>query len=425
MSISLAAGGVQTRLQSCLDLGYQKPRERNGSDRRMIFRLTAALGGFLGTIMVAIAIFAFQDNLARFFMKPKTPFQIAATPAPPDYDLPESWLALPDGPGTKLADVFYVHSTTYRSMNFWNAPIDDAESQDELKRIALHNEAGPFARIAHISAPQYRQATKAVYFTHKYDGIAARLRAFKDVSRAFEKFLTQRDPRRPLMLVGYGQGGLHVAGLLRTYFSGTDNALRKELAAAYIIDTPMTADSWRDTPDTLPLCQDQRSIRCVVAYNHFESVFRDEIERDRKRAIIWESNDNLVSTNNPDLVCVNPLDWRVNSVAPSILDHDGAASATGLGLAETPPKIAKSIQASCDRGVLIVPRPDNVFLRHDRWFGRKWHPQPFNLFYHDLSKNAALRVASLSVKRREEDTILEPIDNIVDVPESPIHKVPK
>ncbi|HOP19940.1 MAG TPA: DUF3089 domain-containing protein, partial [Amphiplicatus sp.] len=142
--------------------------------------------------------------------------------------------------GTGQADVFYVHSTTYYSGKSWNAPIGDAASDLVLKQTAAPNQAGPFLGIGPIFGPRYRQATLYAFFTNKFDGEAARRFAYDDVRAAFKAFLATTDGKRPLILAGYGQGGLHVQGLLQEFFQ-KDEALRNRLAAAYIINqaTPL------------------------------------------------------------------------------------------------------------------------------------------------------------------------------------------
>ncbi len=372
----------------------------------------------------------FQDNISKFLMKPRAPIQIAPTPAPPDYSDPSNWLYWPVNEPPRTADVFYVHSTTYYSGDFWNAPLDDEGAAEVLARVAAPNEAGPFRQVGRVFAPRYRQATKATRFTHKYDGRAARALAFDDVSQAFAMFLKERDDGRPIVLVGYGQGAVHVMGLLRAYFDGgaasddEDADLRRFLAAAYVIDAPAPRALFETLSTPLPVCDGKRAFRCVVAYSHFTPAFQKEAALARARAIHWAEDMSLVSLAAPSLACVNPISWRTDGAPASPEDHVGAASATGLGADADPPAVARAVGAQCVDGVLMVDPPRQKYLRRARWFLEKWRAQPFNLFYHDLAENAALRSAALSVKLREEAQTLKPIDDAVDISVSPIKKVP-
>lgn len=389
----------------------------------------SALAFAVATIALACGgVLLFQDNLSQFLMKPRAPIQIAPRPAPPDYGDPANWLSWPVDDPPRTADIFYVHSTTYYSGEFWNAPLDDLNAARALEQVAAPNEAGPFRQVGRVFAPRYRQATKAAHFTHKYDGVAARALAFEDVSSAFEAFLAARAPDRPFILVGYGQGGVHVMGLINRHLKDeTDDKadLRRRLAAAYVIDAPAPRGLFEGLPTPLPICEEKRAFRCVVAYNHYTPAFRKEAAEDRSRAISWSSDGAPVSLNSPSLVCVNPISWRADGTLASPDDHVGAASATGIGDDASPPAVSRAIGAQCVEGVLMADAPPQSYLKRARWFGAKWRAQPFNLFYHDLAENAALRAAALSVKLREEAQVLKPIEETVDISVSPIKKVPK
>lgn len=362
--------------------------------------------------------------MVRFFATPRAPFQTVEAPPAADYRSAPSWLSKPDANAGKSADVFYIHSTTFFGRKLWNAPVDDAASISVRKTIAFPNEAGPFFAAANIYAPYYREATLYSLFTHKYDGLAARRLAYSDVRRAFEAFLAERDSERPIILAGYGQGGLYVVGLLKDYFQGAINPLRRKLVAAYAIGASVPEESLAELTPSIPVCNAPDAVRCVISYVDFEQRFDEEMERTRTRSLIWTASGKLASVKSERLVCVNPLSWMKDGgyVAPE--NHRGAASATGIGEGAPPPALAKAVGARCDNGILVVDTPKRRFLRRGDWFGAKWKPQPFNLFYYDIAENAAARVATLKELLKVEPEPLEPIGETVDVGDSPINKVP-
>ena len=388
--------------------------------RKAIVRIGAAM---ILVIAIACAV-VFQDTITRYRWSPRAPFDVIAPPPAPEYGARGAWLLQPDQPGLKRADVFYVHSTIYAGPKSWNAPITD-ESVDRARRdIAAPNQAGPFAEIGDIYAPRYREATLFTLFTHKYDGLAARELAYGDVRRAFAAFLLTRAQDRPIILVGYDQGGLHVSGLLREFFSGENNELRRRLAAAYIIGAgaPLQAFSGLNPP--LPVCDRPNAVRCVNAWNDLEPRFDEEMARLRNRSLIWTNDGTLESVTGAPLVCVNPLTWRTDEVyAPSELNI-GAASATGVGFSASPPALKGAVGARCDRGILVVDRPRQPYLRRGDWFGAKWRAQPFNLFFHDIAANLPQRLDALGALVEAEDQILAPIDQSVDIDASPVNKAP-
>ncbi|MBY0420759.1 MAG: DUF3089 domain-containing protein, partial [Parvularculaceae bacterium] len=130
----------------------------------------------LAAITAGVALLLLQDAIARAILMPRTPFQVTAPPPAPDYDDPtrSAWLLWPAPKPDGVADIFYVHSTTYYSRRGWNGSTADAGIDIELKRLAAPNEAGPFVDVGRLYGPRYRQATLFAQFTHKFDGVAAR-----------------------------------------------------------------------------------------------------------------------------------------------------------------------------------------------------------------------------------------------------------
>ncbi len=377
--------------------------------------------GLFGAGLLAAAI-AFQDSIFRFVMSPRTPFQITAPPPAPEYDARGAWLLWPEAP-SKTVDVFYVHSTTYYRRRRWNAPINHDDADRIRRMIAAPNEAGPFLEFSDVYGPRYREATVFSLFTHKYDGLAARKLAYEDVRKAFETFLAARDPEKPLMLVGYGQGGLHVLGLLNDYFQGEINPLRHRLAAAYVIGFATPAEFAARLAPPMPVCESAADVRCLVSYVDFEPRFDEEMARARRRSLVWDENRDLASTPGGALICVNPLTWTRNEAYAPPERHVGAASATGIGFGARPPILAHAIGAKCERGILVVDAPRQAYLRRSAWYGAKWKAQPFNLFYFDLEANARLRAATLIERLKTDAEVLAPIGDTVDVDISPVNKV--
>lgn len=388
-------------------------------------RLGLLLGGALsGLALLGAAVVIFQDNIARFRLNPRTPFQIETPPTAPVYDQRSAWALWPDEtPEGRRAEVFYVHSTTYYSNARWNAPISDASAEAELSRNAIPNEAGPFLSLEPVFAPRYRQATLFAEFTHKFDGVAARQLAYSDVKTAFMRFLKTSDAKLPLVLVGYGQGGLAVQGLLKDFFQ-TDDALRGRLAAAYVIDQATPLRLFDDDLAKTPPCDSPESIRCIISYIDKEARPRSEQERARRRSLAWSGESELRPTAGEPLLCTNPLTWTLSADRAEADRHVGAASATGLALGSAPPAMPRVVGAKCTDGILVVDRPAQAFLRRPSWFSAKWRARSYNLFFYDLAEDAARRVDRAAAKMQEEYLRLDPIAESVDVDVSPVNKTP-
>jgi hypothetical protein len=386
---------------------------------------TAALWlGAAALVLVAAGAFAFQDAIYRFWIAPKTPFQVTRPPPAPQYGARGAWALWPDKDlRAGAADIFYVHSTTYYSAKDWNAPVAVGAAEAELKARALPNEAGPFLNLGAVYAPRYRQATLYALFTQGFDGVAARLLAYEDVKRAFRLFLRSTDGKRPIVLVGYGQGGLYAQGLLKDHFAA-DDALRSRLAVAYVIGQATPLSSFDDALRETPPCARPTDVRCIVSYSDFEPRDDEEMSQLRERSMVFSSDGELTSTAGEPLFCVNPLTFTPTQAHVAADRHKGAASATGLKFGAPPPPVPGAVGAQCIDGVLVVDRPRQEYLRRGRFLGARWRARHYNLFYFDLAADAQRRADVLAEKLAKEAMILDPIARSVDVKPSPVNKIP-
>lgn len=394
-------------------------------------RLTFVYAALAFAVLVAASGVIFQDNISRFLVSPKSPFLTQSETPGPDYGTPEAWYVHryrttdgePVDPDLEPA-VFYVHSTSYFSGARWNAAYDDETAAEIARRALIPNELGPAATVGETFAPKYRQATLFAFFTHKFDGVAARQFAYDDIEAAFGVFLQTIGEERPILLLGYGQGGLHVLRLVEDHIIGNE-ALTKRLAAAYIIDQPTPLELFDDRLSGVGPCKSETAIRCIVSYVAYEPRFDEEVARTKRRSMYWRADGDLTATAQKDLLCINPLTWASNDERIEATEHVGAASATGIAYGSTPPSFPRAVGAQCVDGVLLVDPPAQRFLRQNAWFGRKWREKDFNLFYFDLQRNFAQRLSELARVRYEEAQFLDPIDNSVDLGTSPINPVPE
>ena len=394
---------------------------------RWIFAWSAGLL----VLLFLVATFLLQDNVFRFMMNPRVPYETYQPPQQADYADPASWILWPetieppqedDQARAMGADIFYVHSTTYASNKHWNAPILDKTAREVLLKIALPNEAGPFQHLGAVYAPAYRQATQFAFFTQKHQGREARRTAYKDVAAAFSTYLDQADPNRPLILVGYGQGGLHVQGLLANFFQ-TNEPLRRRLVSAYIIDQSTPLDMFDTTFSATPPCRDGDDIRCVISWTSYAQGFEQEAWRARNRALVWDQADNFSAVRGRPLLCTNPITWR-NGTHGAQENHAGAASATGPGYGQDPVIIEQAISATCDDGIVMVSKTKKKYLKRPKYFGGKWAPLPYNLFYEDIRLNAVARMPLLAKLLHAENQLAPPMEEAVEIGDSPINKVP-
>ena len=315
--------------------------------------------GIAGILLVILMLaYVYRDDIFRTIQDPGQPFQTYTPPAAPNYASLESWLAQPDlgvDPFTLSAkgDVFVVVPSVYRGGEHWNLPSDDLRRKGKLQRIVRPNYVSPYGESGRLFAPFYRQASLYAFMTNREDSHFAQDLAYQDVKRAFDVFLNQSPPERPIVLVGHNQGASHVQRLLIDYFQGP---LKNRLAVAYVIDHPLPLESFEGPLSQLTPCTEPDQIGCVVAFGSFTPKDTVIAERFLEQSLVHNGQEYEAINNRPTL-CVNPLLWtQSEDYAPARL-HLGGVAAEGLDPDMTPASMTKQSGAQCSSGLLLVDTP--------------------------------------------------------------------
>ena len=224
-------------------------------------------------------------------------------PAAPDYANPAMWITQdldPDGTG---ADVFYVVSTwemdwkdakgrTIHYADVWN-PEHCAHMATEMNGVAAYMAPGN-----RFWAPYYRHTTIEAFTSRDEDVIHQRTRlSMQDVCDAFDCFLMQRDPQRPLIIAGFSQGGLAVVELLKHM----DDATYSQLAGAYVLGYKVTDEDLASCPHIKP-AKGADDTGVTICYNTVKDI--------------KYINPVLSATS----IGINPVNW-VTDATPAVL-HD-------------------------------------------------------------------------------------------------------
>ena len=347
-------------------------------------------------LIILMLIYVYRDDIFQTIQDPGQPFQTYDPPTAPNYGSLDSWLAQPDlgvDPFTLSAkgDVFVVVPSVYRGGKHWNLPSDDLKRKGKLQRIVRPNYVSPYGESGRLFAPFYRQASLYAFMTNREDARYAQDLAYQDVRRAFDAFLQQSPPERPIVLVGHNQGASHVQRLLIDYFQGP---LRHRLAVAYVIDHPLPLESFDGPLGQLSPCSTPEQTRCVVAFGSFTPKDKIIAERFLERSLVYNGREYESIRNRPTL-CINPLLWtQSEDYAPARL-HLGGVAAEGLDPDMTPAPMTKQSGVQCENGLLLVDTPHSKSLRRPRAVGAKFRTLPSNLFYEDLKQDAKRRVQNL------------------------------
>ncbi len=371
--------------------------------KKINLRLLGFIIAALLSIITIIAFWVYRDDLFQSIYDPAKPFQTTNPPPAPDYRINESWIYRPDAKidpiHFKGGDVFVITPSLFLGRKGWNADINNEKFRQKMENIALPNYALPFKNAGRVYAPYYRQAALYTFLTNRDDAVLAKILAYEDIKRAFSQFIQENPPERPIILVGFGQGGLHVQKLLIDFFDGEKNKdLRQKLAAAYIVDFPLPIQLMQtQMPDIKP-CASKQDVNCVIAFGAFTPDEKKRAKIFMQKAMVWDNNNWLKAVEGKKTLCVNPLLWSMDTdYAPARL-HKGGVAAEGLGDDIEPATFPSQTGAQCQNGILLIEQPKTKSLRRPSRFGGKFRTMPSNLFYEDLKLDAKRRVDNLLAK---------------------------
>ena len=118
----------------------------------------------------------------------------------------------------KIADVFFVHPTTYTGKpinDYWNAPVEDLKLNNQTDKSTIQYQASIFNEAGRIYAPRYRQAHLNVFYTdNKQLSKKVLDQAYSDVKNAFLHYLKFHNEGRPFIIASHSQGTVHCTRLI-------------------------------------------------------------------------------------------------------------------------------------------------------------------------------------------------------------------
>jgi len=260
-----------------------------------------------------------------------------------------------------LADVFFIHPTTFHSQTQWNAALDDAELNTRTDEWAVKNQASIFNGSCRVYAPRYRQMTMSGFFSaDKKSEFQALELAYRDVKQAFEHYLAHANEGRPMVIAAHSQGAAHGIRLLREFFDG--KPMQDQLVVAYLPGWPFPADTFAQ----VPVCQSPDQTGCVISWCAWQE------------GIIPPNLD----THYRDAVVVNPVTWRTDGAPSPQSEHDGF-------IARKYDKIRpQALTAQAHEGILWVSKPLPIMGM------KNYHIGDFNLFWLDTRYNVARRISA-------------------------------
>ena len=222
-------------------------------------------------------------------------------PAAPDYADPLMWFTQDgDSDGTG-ADVFYVVSTWEKDWTDKDGNIchyADVWNQTHRERMAVEiRRASAYMSLGNrFYAPYYRHITIDAWVSQDEALIKSRARlAMADVCEAFDRFQSQRDKSRPLILAGFSQGGMAVVELLKHISDETYG----QLAAAYVLGYKVTPADLAECSHIQP-AQGEDDVGVTICYNTVKDVKY------------------IIPVISASCIAINPVNWRTDATPATL-----------------------------------------------------------------------------------------------------------
>ena len=349
-------------------------------------------------IAAALAYRVFGLELMQAAMVPSAQFE--APKGSNAYDDKALWIARPDIPGnpalwlppgvkpasTGRAAVFFIHPTSYLNRAAWNAPLDDKEG-NERAALFVRGQASTFSEAGEIWAPRYRQATFGAFLTGQKEARMALDAAYADVLAAFDAFVKQVDPNRPIILAGHSQGALHLMRLLKDRVAG--QPLGKRVVAAYVVGWPVSVEA--DIPAMgLPACTGPEATGCILSWPSFA-----EPAEPQGIVEIFDKTPGLTGQphKGTHMLCTNPVTGSPGSKSEAKANLGTTVPSADLKSATL--EVGK-IPARCENGFLLIGDPPA--LGPYVLPGNNYHVYDFSLFWANIRADATRRLAAFGAK---------------------------
>lgn len=281
--------------------------------------------------------------------------------------------------------VFFIHPTSYRDTDSWNAPIGDEEAE-RIARIYVRGMASPFNAASEIWAPRYRQATLGAFLTTAPEAEQALDAAYADVVEAFRFFLDSVDSDTPIVLVGHSQGSLHLLRLLRDEIKDSDYAPR--VAASYAIGWPISVD--HDLPALgVPACATASQTGCILSWSSFAEPADPSAVIDSYSASAGFDGE---LRGDSQILCTNPLTGTFGGIEDRQANLGTLVPDDSMSKGELVPG---AVPARCsDNGLLMIGDPPEMgsYVLP----GNNYHVYDIPLFWANTKADVARRVSAFA-----------------------------
>jgi len=395
---------------------------------------------FLNDVLPSHVEAALVRSVGKWLFTPIATFKESLVPEAPDYAQEKFWSMKPGRNDTSekvaegcrtceevdacgLADVFYLHPTTWYTSASWNAPVLHPITAFLSDEAIGPQQANAFNILGRVFAPRYRQMSAGGFMQQELlehpNSKAAIEVAYQDVKAAFEYYLAHHwDGKRGIVLAGHSQGSILCEKLLLEFFQ--HKPLHEYLVAAYLPGWTLSKKRYdvNDQKHQVTVCEHPESTGCVLSWRTFSRGGDPELFL------------HVPSEGDDEPICTNPLSWKADT---NYIGHEHNLGGLDLlhpwtmlnylwkipsaNLRVALPSLTPRISdAACEKGHLFVTDPPRTGAGWYFWPvwqlavfpGKNLHSYDYNLFYNNIRENALLRAKVFQAQR--ENLSMEPSD---------------
>ena len=304
-----------------------------------------------------------------------------AMPDAPDYADRNMWYKSADTlTGNRQADVFYVTPTCVwdwqdsdgQTCHYMNVRDSAQRAATDAATLLAHSLFSPSCRFF---SPYYRQITMESWSEPSEEIERRYQQAHVDVTEAFRYYMEHYNNGRPFILAGHSQGAKAVIELLK--HTVTDEQ-RARMVAAYVFGYSVSKEELADFPALRPATgADDTGV--IICYN--------SVSRPDALSPLFASN----------TVCINPINWRTDSVYAPASANLGSVFFDAAGKSDTlRHKVGARIDTSLHTLIIDGLRDEDYHIPSIAGLFPKgnYHVQEINLYFLNLQQNIRQRIAS-------------------------------
>ncbi len=294
-----------------------------------------------------------------------------------DYSNNDNWMFLPEE-NTKEVDTIYLYPSAY---GIANEVEDDVADIDDvyMRMMAIYYasaQASVFEESSNVYVPYYRQLTvNSLVDMIDESPESMQYIASQDIYNMLDYYFENLNEGRPFILAGHSQGSVWLTVVLEDYMKEHPEYMER-MVAAYVIGYSVTEEYLARNPH-LKFAEGADDTGVIISYNT-----EGPGNKDAYNCVVREG-----------AVAINPINWRLDETYASKDENIGSLNSDGelvVGSADA--------QLDTQRGVVICTSRQNTSEIREalaEYFGEEsLHLYDYNLYYGNLQKNIADRVAA-------------------------------